>query len=214
MRFFLGCGQRRSTLALQKIIETFSWTAAAFELDHDCGDIIWRQLSIKESRICALNVCIDIAMLSGVEQTHLSDHRVINLLWTSDCQAQRRCETAHVAIDIPRPVPPARHTGSASDVEGKRTPVELHLPSTRQHQTAMRRNIGIGALHIDIERDRDHALIFSRTGKICWRNRSGFSDIGKWPIPSIIIALDPLIRDAVASVRSGVQELSYSPDSR
>ena len=47
-----------------------------------------------------------------------------------------------------------------------------------------------------------------------FRNSAGFSDMGKCPMPSITVAFDPLMRDAVASVRSGVQEESYSPESR
>ncbi len=62
--------------------------------------------------------------------------------------------------------------------------------------------------------DGDPRLISSSTGRMCWRNKVGFSDIGKWPMPAITVALDPWMRAAVASVRSGVQEESYSPDMR
>ena len=62
--------------------------------------------------------------------------------------------------------------------------------------------------------DRDRRLISSSTGRMCWRNKAGFSDIGKWPMPAMTVALEPWMRAAVASVRSGVQEESYSPDRR
>jgi hypothetical protein len=45
-------------------------------------------------------------------------------------------------------------------------------------------------------------------------NNSGFSDIGKCPIPGMIVAFDPFILFAVALVLSGVHEQSYSPDNK
>ena len=53
--------------------------------------------------------------------------------------------------------------------------------------------------------------ISSSTGRRKLRNNSGFSDIGKCPMPSITVAFEPLIRAAVASIRSGVHENHTRP---
>jgi len=52
------------------------------------------------------------------------------------------------------------------------------------------------------------SVIFVNTGIRYLLNVAGFSDIGKWPMPSMIIVSDPLIFCPVCSVISGVQAKS------
>jgi hypothetical protein len=52
------------------------------------------------------------------------------------------------------------------------------------------------------------SVIFVNTGIRYLLNVAGFSDIGKWPMPSMMIVSDPLIFCPVCSVISGVQAKS------
>ena len=77
-----------------------------------------------------------------------------------------------------------------------------HRPWRASGQRAARQ-IARGATRV-----AQHQLwpIFSSTGSRCFKNASGFSLIGKWPRPFMMVTSLPGMLLATASVSSGVQE--------